>query len=89
MTQARQRLKPHIRQRCKFLQTLSEICLKPVVNRAIKASRAMSLAVVCNMTFSNHDNLILFDENKSEKLTRYTQARNDPFQCMQYRLLTH
>ncbi len=30
MTQACQRLKPHIRRHCKFLHALSEICLKPV-----------------------------------------------------------
>ena len=68
MTQACQRLKPLIHQHCKFLQTLSEICLKSVVNCAVKAPRTVSLAVVCNMTFSNRDNLKLFDENKTEKI---------------------
>jgi hypothetical protein len=38
MTQACQRLKPRIHQHCKFLQTLSEICLKSVVNRAVNRS---------------------------------------------------
>ena len=38
MTQACQRLKPRIHQHCKFLQTLSEICLKSVVNRAANCS---------------------------------------------------
>ena len=38
MTQACQRLKPRIHQHCKFLQTLSEICLKSIVNRATNCS---------------------------------------------------
>jgi hypothetical protein len=38
MTQACRRLKPHIRQHCKFLQTLTEICLKPVEDCPLNCS---------------------------------------------------
>jgi len=90
MTQACQRLKPRFRRHCKFLQSLSGICLKVAKSGSPKmvyhATVAVYLAAVCNGLFSNHDNL---SKNLQNKSGLHPDTRNDAPECIQYRLLTH